>query len=166
MPADPLMLCYDGSEDAKHMIAEAGILFPGRHALVLTVWQPISSLASVTWSGATTMPNFTELDQAASEDGRSRAENGVELARQSGLNAEPLAVETEGPIWKAIVETAERRRAAVVVMGSRGLSSLRSILLGSVSGAVVHHSHLPTLVIRRNSVDSADHQLHALERSA
>jgi len=166
MPADPLMICYDGSEDAKHMIAETGILFPGRHALVLTVWQPISSLASVTWSGATVMPNFTELDHVASEDGRSRAEEGVDLARESGLEAEPLVVETNGPIWETIIETAELRRAAVIVMGSRGLTGLRSILLGSVSGTVVHHAHRPTLVIHRSSVDSTEHHLHALERSA
>lgn len=166
MSADQLMLCYDGSEDAKHMIAEAGDLFPGGHALVLTVWQPISGLASVTWSGATVMPNFTELDHLASEDGQGRAEEGVTLARESGLEAEPLAVEAEGPIWETIIQTAERRQAAIVVMGSRGLTGLRSMLLGSVSSAVVHHARRPTLVIHRNSVDSAGRHLHALERSA
>ncbi|HVU29155.1 MAG TPA: universal stress protein [Sphingomicrobium sp.] len=166
MPADPLMLCFDGSEDAKHMIAEAGDLFPGGYALVLTVWQPISGLASVTWSGATVMPNFTELDHLASEDGQGRAEEGVALARESGLEAEPLAVEADGPIWETIIETAERRQAAIVVMGSRGLTGLRSMLLGSVSSAVVHHARRPILVIHRNSVDSTSHQLHALDRSA
>lgn len=147
----PLILCYDGSEDAKHAIAQAGGLFPGGHALVLTVWQSISSLASVTWSGATLIPNFTELDHAAAEDGVRRAEEGVELARESGLDAEPLATEAGGPIWETIIVTAERRRAAVIVMGSRGLTGLRSILLGSVSATVVHHAHRPILVIHRPS---------------
>jgi nucleotide-binding universal stress UspA family protein len=132
----------------------------------LTVWQPISGLASVTWSGATVMPNFTELDHVASEDGQGRAEEGVNLARESGLEAEPLAVEADGPIWETIIETADRRQAAVIVMGSRGLTGLRSMLLGSVSSTVVHHAHRPTLVVHRDSVDSAGHHLHALERSA
>ncbi len=145
----PLILCYDGSEDAKHAITRAGALFPGGHALILTVWQPISSLASVTWSGGTVVPNFTELDHAASEDGERRAEEGVDLASEAGLDAEPLAVEAKGPIWETIIETAERRQAAVIVMGSRGLTGLRSILLGSISGTVVHHAHQPTLVIHR-----------------
>ena len=34
-------------------------------------------------------------------------------------------------------------------MGSRGLTGLRSMLLGSVSSAVVHHADRPTLVIRQ-----------------
>lgn len=147
MPTDPLLLCYDGSEDAKQMIVEAAELFPGAGALVLTVWQPVSSLASVSWSGTAAMPNLSELDQAAAEDGQGRAEEGVELAREAGLQAEPLAVEADGPIWETIVETADRRQAAVIVMGSRGLTGLRSMLLGSVSGTVVQHARRPTLVV-------------------
>jgi hypothetical protein len=36
----PLLVCYDGSEDASNAIRRAGALFPGRRALVVTVWQP------------------------------------------------------------------------------------------------------------------------------
>ena len=45
-PADQLVLCYDGSEDAGHAIERAGVLFRGARTLVLTVWQPTSSLGS------------------------------------------------------------------------------------------------------------------------
>jgi nucleotide-binding universal stress UspA family protein len=36
---------------------------------------------------------------------------------------------------------------STIVLGSRGLTGLRSVLLGSVSTAVVHHADRPTLVI-------------------
>jgi nucleotide-binding universal stress UspA family protein len=52
-------------------------------------------------------------------------------------------------VWKTIVEIADRHDAATIVMGSRGLTGLRSMLLGSVSNAVVHHADRPTLVIRQ-----------------
>jgi nucleotide-binding universal stress UspA family protein len=145
--AHPLILCYDGSEGAKHAIEHAGALFSGSPALVLTVWRSTTSLGSVGWSGATVMPNFAELDDAAFEAGAARAAEGVSVARRAGLEAEPLTVEADGPVWEAIVEAADRRQASVIVLGSRGLTGLRSILLGSVSGTVVHQARRPTLVI-------------------
>ena len=46
----PLLLCYDGSDDAKHAIERAGELFHGRHALVVTVRQPTSWAAFRSWA--------------------------------------------------------------------------------------------------------------------
>ena len=62
-----------------------------------------------------------------------------------------MAVEATGPVWKAIVEIADRHDAATIVMGSRGLAGLRSKLLGSVSSAVVHHTGRPPLIIRHRA---------------
>lgn len=163
--AEALMLCYDGSEDAKHAVARAGSLFPGGHALVLTVWQPVSDPGSFAWPGAATMVNFAELDRAAAADADRIAAEGVCLAQDVGLEAEPLVVQATGPIWESILEAAEREQAAVIAMGSRGLTSLRSMLLGSVSSSVVHHGDRPILVIHRNGVGSPPRG-RALERSA
>ena len=49
-PTDPLMVCYDGSEDAKHAIRRAAAIFPGRHSLVVTIWQPTAGLGSFAWA--------------------------------------------------------------------------------------------------------------------
>jgi nucleotide-binding universal stress UspA family protein len=65
------------------------------------------------------------------------------------LEAEPAAVQATGPVWKTILDVAGGRGAAMIVMGSRGLTGVRSMLLGSVSGAVVNHADRPTLVIRQ-----------------
>ncbi len=147
-PSDPLILCYDGSADAGHAIERAGKLFSGGRSLVLTVWQPFAGLGSFAWSGATeSMMNFVELDRAAAEVGGRIAEEGVRIAREASLEAEPVAVEATGPVWRTIIETADRHHASMIVIGSRGLTGLRSMLLGSVSSAVVHHAHQPTLVI-------------------
>jgi nucleotide-binding universal stress UspA family protein len=156
-PADPLIFCYDGSDDAKHAIERmAGLVCRGP-SLVVTVWQPTSNLGSFAWSGATGgMANFVELDRAAAEDADRLSAEGAEIAREAGLEAEPVAVKATGPVWKTIVEIADQERATMIVMGSRGLTGLRSVLLGSVSSAVVHHSHQPVLVIRGHGGDGED----------
>ena len=46
--SDPkLLVCYDGSDDAKQAIDRAARLFPGRAAVVLHVWEPLREVASV-----------------------------------------------------------------------------------------------------------------------
>ena len=146
----PLLLCYDGSEDAKHAIEFAGRLLSGRDALVVTVWQPTPALGSFAFAGATdSMFPFVEADRAAAELGGRVAGDGVRIAEQAGLRAEPVAVAATGPVWKTIVEIADGHDAATIVMGSRGLTGLKSMLLGSVSNAIVHHADRPTVVIRQ-----------------
>jgi nucleotide-binding universal stress UspA family protein len=147
-PKAPLLLCYDGSVDAKHGIQRAGGLLAPRPALVLTVWEPAPVLGPGLNATANTV-NFVELDRAGAEEAGRIAEEGVRIAHDAGLDAEPVAVKATGPVWRTIVESAERHDAAAIVMGSRGLTGLRSMLLGSVSGGVVHHADRPTLVVRR-----------------
>jgi nucleotide-binding universal stress UspA family protein len=152
---DPLILCYDGSEDARHAIERAGEFFGGRRALVLTVWQSPAGANVIGWSATSAgTVDFAALEREAVDVAGSIAEDGARMAREAGLEAEAVAVEADGPVWKTIIETADHHRAAMIVVGSRGLTGLRSILLGSVSSAVVHHAGRPTLVIHRQNGDS------------
>jgi nucleotide-binding universal stress UspA family protein len=143
-----MILCYDGSEHAKRAIEQAAELFPGEHALVLTIWEPVSSLGnSFGWPSMTAGINLAELNRSAEEHAIRIAEEGVELARQFGLDAEQLAVQATGSVSETVVETADEYRAGVVIVGSRGLTGLRSMLLGSVSSTVAEHARQPTLVV-------------------
>ena len=132
----------------------AGTLFAGRHALVVTVWRPAGPLGRLAWSGKTKRKdNFVQAARAAAELGGRIAEEGVRIAEHSGLHAESAVVEAAGSVWTTLLDTADRRDAATIVMGSRGLTGLRSVLMGSVSSAVVRRAERPTLVIPR----PADH---------
>jgi len=146
----PVLIGYDGSEHAKDAIRSAASLLTLKDALVVTVWQPTSEVGASAWYGAgPNMVNFPELDRAGAEAASRVAEEGAQIAREAGLRAESIAIEATPPVWKAIVETADLHDVAAIVMGSRGLTGLRSKLLGSVSNAVVHHTDRPTLVIHR-----------------
>jgi nucleotide-binding universal stress UspA family protein len=146
----PLLLCYDGSDDAAHAIARAGALFPGRQALVVTIWQPPGHRAGLARSGvSSSMDRSVEADRSVAEHASRVANAGVRIANEAGLDAEPAAVEATGAVWTTILEIADRHDAATIVMGSRGLRRRRSMQLGSVSSAVVHHAARPALVIPR-----------------
>ena len=151
----PLLVCYDGSADARNAVERAGVLFPGHDAVVVTAWQPATGVGNFAWAGEAVGPvDFFELDRAAAEECTRVAEEGAHLAQEAGLGAEPLAVPAAGPVWATIVELADRYNAAAIVMGSRGLTGVRSMLHGSTSSAVMQHAERPALVVRRSATTS------------
>jgi len=67
------------------------------------------------------------------------------------LKADGIETVTEilqGPPADAILRVAETRQPDLIVMGARGLGSLGSLLLGSVSQKVMAHATSPVLVAR------------------
>ena len=52
-----------------------------------------------------------------------------------------------GKPGEAIVDYAKEHNAHLIVMGSRGLNSVRRTFLGSVSDYVICHAHLPVVVL-------------------
>ena len=47
-----------------------------------------------------------------------------------------------------IIDFAKQNKFDLIVMGSRGLGGMKEALLGSVSNAIVHKSHVPVLVVK------------------
>jgi nucleotide-binding universal stress UspA family protein len=133
----PILLCYDGSDDAFRAIEFAGSLFPGRSAVVLSVWEHYSVLSGVPRVDDTLVQEATEAQAA----------DGCDRAREAGFTATPAAVQAHHGVAEAIIEAADEHDAALVVMGTRGNTGIRSLLLGSVSHAVAHHAHRPLLIV-------------------
>jgi nucleotide-binding universal stress UspA family protein len=149
MSDSPVLLCYDGSEDAKNAIAEAAKLLKSRPALVLAVVQDARAVPPFAWLAPG--EGLEDLLAEAQKAGARVAAEGVEIATNAGFAATPLVTETSEPVWAAVVEAADKHDVAAIVMGSRGLSGVKSALIGSVSNGVVHHADRPTLVIRRSA---------------
>jgi nucleotide-binding universal stress UspA family protein len=141
----PILICYDRSEGARRAIEMAGALFPGRRAVVLYVWSPLSVMIGG-YGAVVPLPAYddSELHAAAQEI----AEQGASIARASGLDARPDSTATTlDGTPRTILEVADQQDAGLIVMGARGLSTFKSMLLGSVSHAVVQHAHRPVLVV-------------------
>lgn len=148
MPDGDLLVCYDGSEHAKSAIVQSASLLSSRSACVLSVWQPTSSLPTFAWAHAgAAILDYAELDEEAERTAARIADEGADIARSAGLEVRASTTRADGPIWKAIVDFAQEREAAVIVMGARGLTGLRHMFMGSVSEGVARQARRPVLII-------------------
>lgn len=149
--AAPVLLCFDGSDDAIRAIAKAGELFGPRPAVLLTVWEPMSVWEpydpGAVLSAAVAKLGERELglDEVAREVAEEKLQRGIEVANAAGFTTTPRLF--EGKPWKGICEVANELAPAAIVLGARGLSRMQSALLGGVSAAVVVHARQPVLVI-------------------
>ena len=153
LPDGPALIAYDGSPAAREGIAAVGRLLPGRPALVVHAWEsPFRRSAAGRAVSRAPLAEIREVTGDLETWLRERAEEavaeGVELARAAGLDAAGEAVESGSAAWRVLAATAETRDAAVVVAGSQGHGAVASVLLGSVSAGLVHHTERPTLIVR------------------
>ncbi len=65
----------------------------------------------------------------------------------AGISAETSVIEANAA-WRGVVQSAKSIEADLIVMGSHGRSGLEKLVLGSVTQAVLSHTHLPVLVVR------------------
>jgi nucleotide-binding universal stress UspA family protein len=164
-----ILICYDGSDDAKAAIKHIGALMPGVSATVLTVWEPFSSVASGSPKGRLSplavITNVDDANDRMQAEARDVAAEGTQLANDAGLKAEPATDEQGESVAEAILSGADRLDADVIVLGSRGQGRLSS-LLGSVSHRVLQRADRPVLVIPSAAVAKHRHELRKAEASA
>jgi nucleotide-binding universal stress UspA family protein len=152
-----LLIAYDGSDVSKAAVRRTAELFPGAAVCVATVWEPgLVAMASLGTpadpvTGITSLPDpdmVSAVDRAEQDHATTVAEEGAELARSLGLDAQPRSVSDETEIAEALLDLAEREAAAALVVGSHGIAGLRSHLVGGVSRRLLQHAQIPVLVVR------------------
>jgi nucleotide-binding universal stress UspA family protein len=140
----PILICYDGTEGSHRAIESAAALLGARRAVVLDVGPPLTQAESyAAMSPVVPGEAFEELNE---EDALRRARDGAERARRAGFDAEARAG-ISAPTWEGIVDVADEIDAAVIVLGSRGLTGAREMIEGSVSHQVAEHSGRPVLIV-------------------
>jgi nucleotide-binding universal stress UspA family protein len=154
----PIVIAYDGSSAARQAVAAAAELVPSRTTLVITVWEPALAHAAAAPRPAATASVVIDPSAGLAPDSDRRvsaeqmSNEGAELARSLGLDAQPIATADASDVASTIVELASRHDAAAIVVGSRGLSGIRARLEGSTSKDVVKRAPCPVIVVH----DAAD----------
>lgn len=67
------------------------------------------------------------------------------ICEEKQITKRPIV--SEGKPGEAIVEAAKKENVSLIVMGSRGLNTLRRTFMGSVSDYVLHHVHVPVMIV-------------------
>ena len=144
-PQGPFALCYDGSEAAERAIRVAPVLVGrGRAARVVYVYKPTErslGVAQALTGGRIDAPVSGEADAHDVLDA------GVAIAVEAGFEAEGLLLAADRRTAEVIAAAAEELDAPAIVIGQRGLSGLKSAVLGSVSREVVNAYHRPVIVV-------------------
>jgi nucleotide-binding universal stress UspA family protein len=146
--APTVLVCFDGSERAAHAIAVTAKLFPGAHAYVLNVWEPIERIvARYSALGPYFGDGVGDADVGLESDSAAVAAAGAKLAGDAGLDATPHTATLRTSVWEAVVEAAEELDVDAIITGTRSLHGMREVLSNALSHALLQNSKRPVLAI-------------------
>jgi nucleotide-binding universal stress UspA family protein len=142
---EKILVPLDGSEHSVHALEKAVQIakkFDGKITLIhVHPGHPIVIPAPVAYLAA-----FPKLVEAAREAGANILADAETKAKAEGVQVETLL--REGHAVGEILETCREGEIDLIVLGARGLSTIKEILLGSVSHGVTSHAPCPVLVVR------------------
>jgi nucleotide-binding universal stress UspA family protein len=133
-----IALAVDGSEHSNKGIAVAAELARLAKGKVLVVHVREHDL---------TKGQIWELETA--DAAAAVVKRAVDEIKKAGAEAEGDVVRTaHGTVAQALVDTAKDHGADTIVMGSRGLSDISGMVLGSVTHKVIHLAKATVVVAR------------------
>ncbi|MEM4743298.1 MAG: universal stress protein, partial [Pyrobaculum sp.] len=124
-----ILIAYDGSDHAKKAI---------QHAV---------ALAKAFDSALYVITIATDPSQVSIERARRIVDEAARQISNMGVSVAETEVRSGNPPTE-ILNYAEEREVDLIVMGSRGLSAIQRLVLGSVSQTVVSRARVPVLVVR------------------
>lgn len=143
MPA--LVVATDGSGAARGALEAVVDLAAstGDEVAAITVWRALQGDYGLAYPSAAMLDDLLDAERRRAEQA---LEDAIATARARGV-----AIRTHlatGDPAEEICAYAGRENARLVAIGTRGHGSVASLLLGSVSNAVVRHAPCPVLVVR------------------
>lgn len=140
---EKMLLATDGSEEAELAASTAADLagkIGSRLHLVHVFDAPLLDHAYA-----------KEATRVGRQAARELLDEQEERIREAGAEPAEGHVRAGSPVAE-IISVSEEIEAGLIVMGSRGMSELKRLVLGSVSEGVTRHAPCPTLVIRQESL--------------
>lgn len=137
-----ILVAIDGSQAALDALRHTlGLLQSGLQAqlLLVTVQPP-------TYVYETLAPGPVVLDRLTGAEGSRALEPAEAMCREAGVRY--LRAIASGEAAWTLLQVANSHSCNGIVMGARGLGSVKGFLLGSVSQEVLRSSSLPVTIVR------------------
>jgi len=153
---EKILLSTDGSEYSEGAIREA-IRLAGKCSSKLTVLSVIETNPEL----ETIAPQVTEQ---AEKKAREHLDAVQARAKKEGVDCESAIREGEDS-YKYIVDEAAKRHATMIVLGRRGRTGLKRLMMGSVTARVIGHAPCTVLVVPKAAQFECRHILVATDGS-
>jgi len=145
MKIETILVATDFSEAARKAI-DTAVEFAKKFEaklIILHAYKIEIPMASPMMAGAYALPPgfFEDIGNHA----RAEVEKVAKETEAQGISVTGIAVEKSAA--QAIVDEAESRPADLIVMGTRGLTGLKHVALGSVADRVVRMAPCPVLTV-------------------
>jgi nucleotide-binding universal stress UspA family protein len=136
-----ILVAVDGSAHADAALAEAVDLAEAQRSRLTLMTAVVHAPPYAGLAAAGLTPPATSDPQAEAQKVLRRALEGVPP------DLPVTTILSEDPVRAALLRQISAGGHDLIVMGSRGRGALRAATLGSVSHYVLHHSHVPVLIV-------------------
>jgi nucleotide-binding universal stress UspA family protein len=101
-----------------------------------------------TFTGAITTSSLEDLNTEAKQEAEKWFNQVKSMAERSKINVKTEVVLTVISIVEAILSYAEKERIDLIVVGSKGRSGWKKLILGSVASGISTQAHCPILIVK------------------
>jgi nucleotide-binding universal stress UspA family protein len=141
-----IVLSVDGSPDSNKAVQVASEIALCKGAEVVVVHGRDIAVVS---PPAPPVPVPPPQAEPETEDEAQRlVDEAVQQLQEAGVTARGVVLPFRGRLAQQIIETARNESADLIVLGSRGMSRIQEIVIGSVANKVIHLSPYPVLLAR------------------
>jgi len=141
-----ILVAVDGSDPSFDASACAIDLAKSNNAelIVLFIVSPLPySLFQYAYIG-----RRKEIETIEKENAHQVVDKVKQKATENKVSVETVVIIQYTSVVKEIVEYAEKMNVDMIVIGSKGKSGFKKLLMGSVASGVVTYSHCPVLVVK------------------
>lgn len=147
-----ILVPIDGSKNSMKAV-EYGIDIAQKYGCDLIVLHVLFSQSGFafhteTVTGTITTSSLDDLNNEARQDAERLFEEVKKISERTKIKVKTEVVVTVISVGEAILSYAEKEDIDLIVVGSKGRSSWKKLILGSVVSGISTYAHCPVLIVK------------------